>query len=202
MAKRVSKKQQAEDIASRIVKAPAGSQPTTVRQRVQAMDPSVPVEPYPSSPRKGKAAGELKADATREATTTAEVTPTGYNPAGSKPFGEQPRPRPPLTTSEGIGVGRATRLAATRGHNLSAAHIESLRRSAEMLDVSPRVGTAGQITGLSRDTPVAHPRPVRLGGGEKSMGYSNPIDRTAPVYTTGMDISKMDMGRWGDSWSP
>lgn len=196
MAKRISKKKQAEGIASRITTAPAGSQPTTIRQRMG--------DAYPSSPARGKEAGAIKAAQTREATSTAEVSRTGANPVGSNPLGSQPV-RPPTTTSEGLSLARVTRTPSTRGHASTAEHVRQLEAAAGLLGVSTNVrrDVAGEIRGLSKDSPVEPPHPTMIGRGDerRQVTYTHRYDMSAPKYTGG-DISEADWGRWGTAGRP
>lgn len=196
MAKKVSKKKQAKGIASRVVTAPAGSQPTTIRQRMGDV--------YPSSPARGKEAGAIKAAQTRDAKSMSEVSRTGANPVGSTPLGSQPV-TPPTTTSEGLSLARATRTPSTRGHVSTADHVRQLEASADMLGVGTNVTreVKGEIRGLSKDSPVVPPHPTMIGHGEnrRQVMYTNEYDRQAPVYTGG-DISSGDFERWGVGGRP
>jgi hypothetical protein len=201
MAKRISKKKQAEGIASRITPAPAGSQPTTIRQRMG--------DAYPSSPARGKEAGAIKAAQTREATSTAKVSRTGANPVGSNPLGSQPM-KPPTTGSWGlprdpVKFARLTRRPSTRGHMSTADHVRQLEASADMLGVGTNVSreVRGEIRGLSKDSPVVPPHPTMIGRGEnrRQVMYTNEYDRQAPMYTGG-DISAGDFERWGVGGRP
>lgn len=196
MAKRISKKKQAEGIASRITTAPAGSQPTTIRQRMGDV--------YPSSPARGKEAGAIKAAQTREATLTAEVSRTGANPVGSNPLGSQPK-KPPTTTSEGLSLARVTRTPPTRGHASTAEHVRQLEATAGLLGVSTNVrkDVAGEIRGLSKDSAVEPPHPTMIGRGEnrRIVSYTDKYDESVPVYTGG-NVSAGDFERWGVGGRP
>jgi len=196
MAKRVSKKKQAEAIASSLVAAPAAFQPTTVRQRMGDV--------YPSSPARGKEAGAIKAAQTREEKSMSEVSRTGANPAGSNPYGSQPK-LGPTTTSEGLPIGRFAGTTSTRGHAVAPAHVAQLEATATALGASTNVRkeVAGQIRGLSSESPVVPPSPRMIGRGDnrRQVLYTNEYDRSAPTYT-GQSVSTGAFGQWGVGGRP
>lgn len=188
----------------------------TVRQRVQALDPEAPVVPYPSSPARGEEAGLIKAEATRDATKTSEVGATRANPVGSNPFrdpvtGATQPVAPPSTGSWGLPrdpakFARLTRTPSTRGHRSVAEHVRQLESTASSLGLSTNVNPRGEIRGLSSESPVVPPGPIRFKDPDtkqvkRGVGYTHRADKSAPKYTGGQ-VNSDDMKRWGTQGRP
>ena len=202
-----AKTAKAAGIASRMQTAPAEFQPTTVRQRLEAKyasmeEPEALANPYPSMPRTGRRAGIEKAKQTSAQTKDAEVLSLPANPVGNNPLGRSPLP-PPTTTSEGLRIGTPPR---TRGHANMAEHVRQLEATAALVGASSEVSTHGRITGLSGDSPVVPPGPVKFRDPDtkeikRGVGYTHRADKSAPVYSGG-NVPSRDMTKWGQQGRP
>jgi hypothetical protein len=83
--------------------------------------------------------------------------------------------------------------------------VRQLEAAAGLLGVSTNVrrDVAGEIRGLSKDSPVEPPHPTMIGRGDerRQVTYTHRYDMSAPKYTGG-DISEADWGRWGTAGRP